>query len=189
MVSVLDIEYIGSRLKLHRINRNMSIRELSSISKIAASTISQIETGKSSPNLLTLKAICDALDVPVFSLLMEEEKSKIQLVRNTALEPLVRNVSNGRSVKEWLIIHGKNEMYAALVETPPHSDSGSYSHHGEEFVFILEGRLIFDLEGHKKYILEANDTLYYPNYIGHRWENDTDSPVKMLIVSTSPYDF
>ena len=35
----MDLEYIGAILKQHRINRNMSIRELSNISNVASSTI------------------------------------------------------------------------------------------------------------------------------------------------------
>ena len=128
----MDIESIGNKLKQHRINKDMSIRDLSAASNIAASTISQIETGKNSPNLITLKAICDALEVPVFSLFLEEDKPKIRLVERAVHEPFIRNISNGRQIKESLIIQGKNEMYAALVETPPHADSGSYSHHGGE---------------------------------------------------------
>ena len=108
---VMNLEFIGSTLKQHRLNRAMSIRELSSISGIASSTISQIETGKNSPNLLTLKAICDALDLPVFSLFMEEDQTKIRLVRKDDREPFVRNTSKGAPVKEYLIIQGKNEMY------------------------------------------------------------------------------
>ncbi|WP_253287595.1 helix-turn-helix domain-containing protein [Anaerotignum sp. MSJ-24] len=187
---VMNLEFIGSTLKQHRLSRAMSIRELSSISGIASSTISQIETGKNSPNLLTLKAICDALDIPVFSLFMEEDQTKIRLVRKDDREPFVRNTSKGAPVKESLIIQGKNEMYGGVVEMPPHTDSGAFSHHGgEEFVFVLEGTINFYLEGHNEYELHEEDTLYYPNYIGHRWENKSDSTVKMLMVSTSPYNF
>ena len=187
---VMNLEFIGSTLQQHRLSRAMSIRELSSISGIASSTISQIETGKNSPNLLTLKAICDALDIPVFSLFMEEDQTKIRLVRKDDREPFVRNTSKGAPVKESLIIQGKNEMYGGVVEMPPHTDSGAFSHHGgEEFVFVLEGTINFYLEGHNEYELHEEDTLYYPNYIGHRWENKSDSTVKMLMVSTSPYNF
>ena len=187
---VMNLEFIGSTLKQHRLSRAMSIRELSSISGIASSTISQIETGKNSPNLLTLKAICDALDIPVFSLFMEEDQTKIRLVRKDDREPFVRNTSKGAPVKESLIIQRKNEMYGGVVEMPPHTDSGAFSHHGgEEFVFVLEGTINFYLEGHNEYELHEEDTLYYPNYIGHRWENKSDSTVKMLMVSTSPYNF
>ena len=74
----MDLEFIGALLKQHRIDKNMSIRDLSNISNVASSTISQIETGKNAPNLLTLKAICDDLDVPVFSLFIEEDNSQIK---------------------------------------------------------------------------------------------------------------
>ena len=62
-------------------------------------------------------------------------------------------------------------------------------HGGEELVFLLEGTLIYELENYKSYTLEKYDTLYYPNYIGHRWVNASDENAKMLIISTSPYKF
>ena len=186
----MDLEFIGLTLRQHRMNQNLSIKELSARSGVAGSTISQIETGKTSPNLLTLKSICNALDIPVFSLFLEDESDKIQLVRSTDQETFIRNVSNGQALKESLIIQGKNEMYAAIVEVPPHTDSGAYSHHGgEEFVYVLEGSLHYDMEDHDIYLLNQHDTIYYPNYIGHRWENHSDETAKILMVSTAPYKF
>lgn len=184
----MNLENIGAILRQHRINQNLSIKDLSSKSGVAGSTISQIETGKTSPNLLTLKSLCDALEIPVFSLFLNDAGEKIQIVRSTEQSSFVRNISNGKILKESLIIQGKNEMYAAIVEVPPHTDSGSYSHHGgEEFVYVLEGALIYDMEGNGTYDLYQNDTIYYPNYIGHRWENHTDETARILMVSTAPY--
>ena len=114
----MDIESIGNKLKQHRINKDMSIRDLSAASNIAASTISQIETGKNSPNLITLKAICDALEVPVFSLFLEEDKPKIRLVKRAVHEPFIRNISNGRQIKESLIIQGKTRCTPPLWKLP-----------------------------------------------------------------------
>lgn len=187
---IINISQIGQTLKQRRLSKKLSIRDLAALSNIAGSTISQIETGKTSPNLLTLKAVCDALGFPVFSLFLDEEPDKVHLVRKSEQQTFIRNISNGISIKESLIVQGKNEMYAALVTTPPNSDSGSYYHHGgEEFIFILSGDLVYDLEDRQNYNLSAYDTLYYPNYIGHRWENHSDKPVEMLMVSTSPYNF
>lgn len=76
-------------------------------------------------------------------------------------------------------------MWAGVISMPPHTDSGDYHYHeGEEFVFILKGTLSFLLENNPPYTLNAEDTLYYPNIVGHRWENQTDEPVEFLIVST-----
>lgn len=186
----MDLSRIGRRLKEGRMEQGLSIRELSDISRVAGSTISQIETGKASPNLLTLKSICDALSIPVFSLFLEDDQEKIQLVRHDQQKTFVRNLSDGRPLMESLIIQGKNEMYAATVSVPPHADSGPYAHHGgEEFVYVLTGCVIFELENHGSYTLYANDTLYYPNHIGHRWSNPKEEDAKILMVSTAPYTF
>lgn len=185
----MDLSKIGKAIKEKRQDMNLSIRDLSALSQVAASTISQIETGKTSPNLLTLKSICDSLDIPVFSLFLEEE-AHIQLVRSDDQKSFTRNMSNGKPLIESLIIHGKNEMYAATVTIPPHTDSGEYAHHGgEEFVYVLQGKVTFELEDNRIYELEEHDTLYYPNYIGHRWFNKADTEAKILMVSTSPYTF
>jgi len=189
-MSEINLEKIGNTLKEHRLKQSLSIREVASKSKVAASTISQIETGKTSPNLLTLKAICDALNVPVFSLLLEEENDNIRLVKKNEQQSFVRNMSNGKALIESLITQGNNEMWAAIVDVPAKTDSGDYARHGgEEFVFVLKGSVIYDLENRDPYVLNENDTLYYPNHIGHRWVNINDQNTQILLVSTSPYKF
>ena len=90
----IDLAKIGNILKTRRLEKNMSIRDLSACSDTAASTISQIETGKTSPNLLTLQALCDALDLPVYSLFMVEEISNIRLVRKNEQVSYIRNISS-----------------------------------------------------------------------------------------------
>ena len=186
----MDLQKIGPLIKAKRLEKHLSIKDLTQLSNVAGGTISQIETGKVSPNLLTLKAICDALHIPVFSLFLEESADKIRLVRNGEQQTFIRNMSNGKPLTESLIIQGKNEMYAATIDIPPHTDSGDYAHHGgEEFVFILKGEILYDLEDNRVYALSFHDTLYYMNHIGHRWENNSDKPAQMLLVSTSPYNF
>lgn len=186
----MDLIRIGQTLKDKRVKLGMSIRELANICQIAPSTISLIENGKTSPNLLSLKAICDTLHIPVFSLLLDEAEKKIKLVRKSDQSSFIRNISNGQPMTEHLIIKGVNEMYAALVNVPPHTDSGAYAHHGgEEFIFVLKGTIVFDLEENARYTLDKHDTLYYPNCIGHRWENCTGVEAEIMLVSTSPYQF
>lgn len=189
-MSDIDLAKIGNILKTRRIEKNMSIRDLASSSNTAASTISQIETGKTSPNLLTLQAICDALDLPVYSLFMVEEISNIRLVRKNEQVTYIRNISGGKPLVEHMITQGQNEMIGAIIEVPAGTDSGVYAHHGgEEFIMVLKGKVLYQIEHHRNYILEEEDTLYYPNYVGHRWENPFDEDAKILIVTTQPYKF
>lgn len=185
----MDLQRIGQTLKEKRQAMNLSTRDLSALCGIAASTISQIETGKAAPNLLTLEALCRSLDIPLFTLFVEEESS-IRLVRAADQKTFVRNVSNNKSLIESMIIQGNNEMHVATVLVPSHTDSGAFAYHkGEELVYVLNGTVVFEMENHGSYRLDAGDSLYYHNCIGHRWYNDTDEEAKILMVTTSPYNF
>ena len=187
-METLDLTAIGNFIKQRRLDQGLSIRDLSEKSGIAAGTISQIETGKTSPNLTSLNSICNALRFPVSALFIENSSDKIKLVRKNERKPFIRNISNGKELLESNITKGDNEMWGSIIEMPPKSDSGPYYYHeGEEFVFILKGTITFDLENNPPYVLNEHDTLYYPNFIGHRWVNESESPVQMLIVSTSQY--
>ena len=184
----LNLFRIGRLLKDQRISLGLSIRDLSARSGVAAGTISQIETGKTSPNLVSIYSICENLGFPISALFVEDSDERINLVRKNERPSFTRNVSEGRDITESLITKADSEMWGGVIAMPPHTDSGSfYYHDGEEFVFILKGTLFFELEGHPVYELNQEDTLYYPNEIGHRWENRSDKEVQFMIVSTSEY--
>lgn len=188
-MSQLNLVRIGNLIKTRRIGMGLSIRELSSKSGVAAGTISQIETGKTSPNLVSIYSLCETLNFPISALFLEDNSDKIKLVKSNERISFVRNTSRSESIIESLITKGDTEMWGGVVDMPPHTDSGDfYYHEGEEFVFILEGQVTFILENTPPYDLEAGDTLYYPNEIGHRWENNSDAPAKFLIVSTSEFN-
>ena len=89
-----------------------------------------------------------------------------------------------------MIIQGNHEMHVVTITVPSHTDSGNYAYHdGEEFVYILKGTVTFELENTGTYALNADDSLYYRNCIGHRWYNDSEEDAKLLMVTTSPYSF
>jgi len=69
MVSIL-----GKNIKKYRVNKNLSIKELSDIAGVGSSTISQIENGKrSSLRSETIQKISEALNVDVNDLFSTDE--------------------------------------------------------------------------------------------------------------------
>lgn len=187
-MSKLNLARIGFLLKNRRVESGLSIRELSIKSGVAAGTISQIETGKTSPNLVSVYSLCETLNFPISALFIQDDSDRVKLVRKNERTSFVRNTSNGESIVESLITKGESRMWGGIVDMPAGTDSGDYYYHGgEEFVFVLEGSITFSLDQVGNYVLETGDTLYYPNEIGHRWENHTKKPAKFLIVSTSEF--
>ena len=187
-MSKLNLTRIGFLLKNRRVESGLSIRELSIKSGVAAGTISQIETGKTSPNLVSVYSLCETLNFPISALFIQDDTDRVKLVRKNERTSFVRNTSNGESIVESLVTKGESRMWGGIIDMPAGTNSGDYYYHGgEEFVFMLEGSITFSLDQVGNYILEIGDTLYYPNEIGHRWENHTKEPAKFLIVSTSEF--
>ena len=184
----LNLVRIGNILKSQRLMLGLSIRDLSAKCGVSAGTISQIETGKTAPNLVSVYTLCETLGFPISALFVEDCNERISLVRKNERTSFIRNTSNGQSIDEALIIKGSHDMWGGVITMPPHTSSGAFYHHeGEEFVFILQGTLTFELENSQSYELFEGDTLYYPNEIGHRWENKSDHEAQFLIVSTSEF--
>lgn len=187
-MSKLNLARIGFLLKTRRIEMGLSIRELSTNSGVAAGTISQIETGKTSPNLVSVYSLCETLNFPISALFIQDDSDRVKLIRKNERTSFIRNTSNQKSIIESLITKGDSRMWGGIIDMPAGTTSGDYYYHGgEEFVFLLEGSITFFLEHVGSYVLEAGDTLYYPNEIGHKWENLTKYPAKFLIVSTSEF--
>ncbi|WP_053984540.1 helix-turn-helix domain-containing protein [Niameybacter massiliensis] len=185
----LNLVRIGNILKSQRLMLGLSIRDLSAKCGVSAGTISQIETGKTAPNLVSVYTLCETLGFPISALFVEDCDERISLVRKNERNSFTRNTSNGQSIDEALIIKGEHQMWGGVITMPPHTSSGAfYYHEGEEFIFILQGNLTFELENYPPYELYEGDTLYYPNEIGHRWENKSDQETKLLIVSTSEFE-
>ncbi len=71
-------------------------------------------------------------------------------------------VRPGRFLKSGSLIRGKS------IPTPPRDDQGHWHTEANEFYFIMEGKLDFQLEGVAPFIVEQGDVVYVPNGRYHR---------------------
>ncbi|WP_235439937.1 helix-turn-helix domain-containing protein [Paenibacillus sp. DMB20] len=78
---MMDNLELGQTIAKLRKNKNYTIKQLSEITNVTSSMLSQIERGLSSPSLNTLRVIADALDVPLFSLFTEFVPTKDLITR------------------------------------------------------------------------------------------------------------
>ena len=117
-VEKLNLARIGFLLKSRRIELNLSIRELSVKSGVAAGTISQIETGKTSPNLVSVYSLCECLNFPISALFIQDDSDRVKLVRKNERTSFVRNTSNQETILESLITKGDSRMWGGIINMP-----------------------------------------------------------------------
>jgi quercetin dioxygenase-like cupin family protein len=73
-------------------------------------------------------------------------------------------------------------MEPFLVTLEPASKKGMpYSHDGEEFLYVLEGRVEIQLGDHTD-ILEPGDCIYYDSTLNHHVACADDRPARIIAV-------
>jgi mannose-6-phosphate isomerase-like protein (cupin superfamily) len=92
----------------------------------------------------------------------------------------------GPGVRMELLAWGNTVMEPHLFRVAPHSGSGeSYTHEGEEFLYVLRGELQISLE-QEEYRLKPGDSFYFESATPHRWKNPGRTETWVLWINTPP---
>jgi len=86
-----------------------------------------------------------------------------------------------------LLAWGDAVMEPHLFRVSPGAGSGdSYAHEGEEFLYILKGKLEIALEGGQPEKLNEGDSFYFASNMKHNWTNPGKQEAWVLWVNTPP---
>ena len=173
---------IGEKLRQLRLQRGLTQEELADRCELSKGFISQVERNLASPSIATLTDILSALGSNLSEFFREEAEEKITFSK----EEFFEKDSDGVLWK-WLIPNAqKNMMEPVLVELAEGvSTSEDIPHEGEEFGYVLEGRVAVVL-GAKQYICRKGEAFYYPAAKPHCIRNKGKGKAKFLWISTPP---
>jgi transcriptional regulator with XRE-family HTH domain len=176
---------LGKKLKRVRRERGYSLDELARRSGFSKSFLSQIENGKNSPSIASLKKITDALDIHIGGLFEEDTGEQVYFLKKKDRTPY--EVVKDKVTFEFGSSMVPNRRMEVLFFTlaPGGASEGEYTHEGEEFGTILEGKLLFKL-GDKQYLMEPGDSVYFSSTIPHCWRNAGDEVLRALWVISPP---
>ena len=92
----------------------------------------------------------------------------------------------GPGVQMELLAWGNTVMEPHLFRVAPKAGSGdSYTHEGEEFLYLLRGELAITVEK-EEYRLKAGDSFYFESSTPHHWKNPGQAETWVLWVNTPP---
>ena len=163
---------IGERIKKSRNEKGLSLRELASKVDLSASFLSQIEQGKASPSIENLKKIATSLDVKVSYLIEDEEETRNMEVVKKDERKYIESIDSNTKMALLTTSNIDKTMEPILYEIGPKGESGRsfYTHNGEEFIFIIEGKLDVYID-ETVYSLNEGDSLYFKSSQKHRFKN------------------
>jgi len=178
--SVLDVD-VGQNLRRLRTERDLSLRALADASDLNINTLSLIENGRISPSVSTLQKLAVALGVPMAAFFEVGSERQSIIFQRMNQRPRAA-FSHGTLEDLGTELAGRRaEPFAVTLE--PGADSGETPivHTGLEFVYCLEGSLIYSIEAHE-YKLDPGDSLMFEARLPHRWRNAGSAAGRWLLV-------
>jgi quercetin dioxygenase-like cupin family protein len=64
----------------------------------------------------------------------------------------------------------------------PGAAAGRHYHHGDEIVYVLEGRGVLEIDGRPAVLLEPGDSYHLPSGLVHDVRSDGATPVRALVI-------
>ncbi|NLK62522.1 MAG: cupin domain-containing protein [Fusobacteria bacterium] len=178
---------LGLKIKRIRLEKKFSLRELATMVELSASFLSQIEQEKASPSIENLKKIANALGVKVSYLIEDDESPKDHIVVRKNERRTVESVDSRTKISLLSNSDIDKNMEPIYYEIKPGGESGKnfYSHHGEEFIYVIEGELEIYIDEDKT-VLKEGDSMYFKSMLKHRFKNNSNKMCKVLWVVTPP---
>jgi DNA-binding transcriptional MerR regulator/quercetin dioxygenase-like cupin family protein len=173
-------EAISQKLLQLRRERGLTLAEVARKTGVSVSFVSSLERGYSKASIATLQKLARLYETNVLFFFADKDDSR-RLVRERDRKILVPNPG----VQMELLAFGNKAMEPHLFRIAPGANSGgSYSHEGEEFLYLLQGKLEIWLDEMEHYVLQAGDSLYFESGQAHRWQSLSEKETLLLWVNT-----
>ncbi|MCC7449987.1 MAG: helix-turn-helix transcriptional regulator [Anaerolineae bacterium] len=171
---------VGLRLRLLRERKGLSLRALAQQCGLSINAISRIERGDNSPTVSSLHLLASALKVPITAFFEEGTEQAVVLVRRSHRR---RSEANGVMMESLGIgLHDQQlEPFLVTVESGAGSSKEPITHAGEEFVYCVEGTVVYQVNN-QTYALQAGDSLLFEAALPHCFYNDAPQPAILLLV-------
>ncbi|MEI2298340.1 helix-turn-helix domain-containing protein [Ensifer sp. MJa1] len=174
---------VGALVRARRRQMHMTLQTLSDAAGVSVGYLSQIERDLAMPSLGTLAQIAQGLGAELNHFILAPaidtglSRAEGRMVFSVGGSP----VSYERIGADF----AGNQLSSFVITIPPGHRSEVFSHEGEELVYMLEGEILFGLDGDDT-MLSAGDGLHFRGIQPHYWWNRTDRPVRLIWTGTLP---
>lgn len=173
--SGLSMAELGTRIRVERRSRGLSIERLAELSGISRSMVSEVERGAKTPSVLVLDRLATALGTSIARLLDEPARETPRVLRR-AEQRVLRDPSGWeRRILSPVLPDVEFEFMRTTIG--PGVDAGEFAPHSpgsREYVAVESGRLRLTVDD-RPHALDAGDSVYYPGDRRHAFANDGDT--------------
>lgn len=184
---------LGSKIKDYREFRQISRTDLALKANLDENQLECIEEKGIVPSLGHLIKITRALGVRIGTFLDDQDQIGPVVVRSGTEKSSVSFSTKNESTREHLSFYslaqdksGRHmEPFMIDIEPSAHSDYKLSSHEGEEFIYVLKGKVEINY-GKEVYLLNEGDSIYLDSIVAHNVHAAANQKAKILGVVYYP---
>jgi transcriptional regulator with XRE-family HTH domain len=174
------VSALGAKVATARAERGWSLAQLAQRSGLSPAAVHKIEKSGMTPTIASLMKLAAAFGKSVSYFVDEPSTPDVTVVRADE-RAQVYTSKQGLDLKNISGRYGPFQIAGAEAVAEPYADSGPtpMNHPGEELVIVLEGEMVFTVDG-ERHELGAGDSIHYRTRLPHSWANPADAPARMI---------
>jgi transcriptional regulator with XRE-family HTH domain len=180
----LQLDSFGVRLKELRLEKGWTLQELADQSGLSKTFVSRLETGDRQASIAAVLTLARIFGVSLASMFESEVATEPCLVVRAA--ETVSKEANGLTYTPLSSADRFFNLQPIRLSVSPKRKGNEHFHHeGEEWIYLLSGRLTLSLAG-KTYDLEPGDAAHFDSRLPHRLIARGPHEAEVLLVA-SPF--
>lgn len=188
-------EALGAMLRTIRNTRGLTLGDLKAKTGIPVSTLSKIETGRSSLSFDKLTLLAHGLNVDIASLMAGQNAVPVRLAKSHpgrrsvtlgSRSPLVETLPYDYRYPASDMLH--KAFVPMIVEAKARTleEFGELIRHGgEEFIIVLSGVIVMHSDLYAPIRLEVGDSVYFDSAMGHAYLAGSEDVCTLLSVCSA----
>jgi len=186
--SIATATELGRRLRRLRQRRRLTLREVAARSGLSISFVSAVEHGLSGISVAALRRLLAAYETTLAEIgTATDVETRAEAGPRRLVRASERPVLETGGVQIEDLAVGATILEPQLfVLAPGTTSEGTYSHLGEEFMFVLDGRLGVWLDEAEYYELGPGDALTFPSSLPHRFAALGPHTTRVIWVNSPP---
>ncbi|MFM7275093.1 MAG: helix-turn-helix domain-containing protein [Gammaproteobacteria bacterium] len=184
---------LGACLRRLRFDRRLSIADVAVATGIAKSTLSRVENDQLSLTYAKLLQLCRGLQIDLAELFSRDRSAEAPRPsgRRTHTPPGAgHRVRVGKLEYNYVCteLAGKKltPMLGRIAARTLQDANGLWTHDGEEFAYVLRGRLQLHTAFYEPLVVEKGGSVYFDSTMGHAYVSIGDEPLEILCVASTP---
>lgn len=176
---------VAANIRRLREENKLSMDELSKLSGVSKSMLSQIERGEGNPTISTMWKLANGMKVP-FDALTVRPKSPYEIVKTADMQPLLED--DGRVKNYPVFPDDENRRFAAYyleLEVGGYWESQPHLKGTTEFITVFEGAVEVLCDA-GRFSVEKGESIRFKADACHSYRNINNATTKLHMILFNP---